>query len=493
MIFDDYVAHDALGLAALVASGQVSAEQLLQAAIRRADEVDPRINAVVKRLDAHAHRETVAPRPGPFCGVPFLLKDLMADYGGETTSGGCRLLADFVPTQDSELVRRYRAAGLIVFGKTNTPEFGLTPFTEPLLFGPTRNPWNLDHTPGGSSGGSGAAVAAGIVPMASGGDGGGSIRIPASCNGLVGLKPSRGLTPSGPDRGESWWGFSAEHVLTRSVRDCAAALDATAGPDAGCPYFTSPAPGYLQALSEAPPRLRIAFSSKPLVGRTMHPECVRGLEHTVQLLLSLGHEVEEAAPVVEREAFIQAFVVMLAAETAGYLAYIARNLGRALDRGKIEPATLALARIGRAVSGEDVTLARYFFASLTRRIGRWFEHYDMLLTPTLGMPPFRIGALQADFIERLQLGLVNRLPIAGLIKSGTLLQQVAEKSMDWIPNTPVFNVTGQPSISLPLHWSDDGLPVGMMFTARLADDTRLLQLSAQLEQAQPWFGRRAPL
>lgn len=493
MNFEEYVRHDALGLAEQVANGQVTAAELLELAIARADATHPALNAVVRRMDATARREAASPRPGPFSGVPFLLKDLMADYAGEPLSGGCALLADHVPEHDSELVRRFRDAGLIIFGKTNTPEFGLTPFTEPRLFGPARNPWNLDRTPGGSSGGSGAAVAAGIVPMASGGDGGGSIRIPASCNGLVGFKPSRGLVPTGPDRGESWWGFASEHVLTRSVRDCAATLDATAGPDPGCPYFTAPAPGYLEALATPPGRLRIGFSAVPMVGRTMHAECVRGLERTVSLLRDLGHEVEEAAPAVAREPFIQSFVVMLAAETAGYLAYVERQLGRTPRANNVEPATLALARIGRVINGEDITLARYFFAALTRRIGQWFTGYDVLLTPTVSQPPFRIGALQPSLFERGQIELLNRLPIAGLIKSGRLLQQVAEKTLDWIPNTPVSNVTGQPSVSLPLHWSEDGLPVGLMFTARLADDARLLQLAAQLEQAQPWFHRRPPL
>lgn len=493
MKFEEYVRHDALGLAALVAQGQVSAGELLDTAIARADVVDPRLRAIVRRLDHRARADIAAGvGTGTFAGVPFLIKDLMADYGGEPISSGCRFLADYRPTEDSALVARYRRAGLVVFGKTNTPEFGLTPFTEPALFGPTHNPWKLTHTPGGSSGGAGAAVASGIVPMAGGGDGGGSIRIPASCNGLVGLKPTRGLIPCGP-YGESWWGFATEHVLTRSVRDSAAALDATAGADPGCPYFTAPAPSYLDALAHPPGRLRIAFSARPLVGRKMDLECRRGLDATVKLLESLGHELVEAAPEVPRDEFLQSFVIMLCGEVSSILAGAARALNRPFDPRMVEPGTLALARIGQAVSAEDVGLARLFFGGLTRAIGRWFEDYDVLLTPTLGRPPFRIGALQPNLLEQAQLAVVNHLPIARVIKSGRLLTDVAAKTFDWIPNTPVFNVTGQPSISLPLHWSRDGLPVGMMFTARFADDARLLQLSAQLEAAQPWFDRRPPL
>ncbi|MCC2657203.1 MAG: hypothetical protein K0Q76_2311 [Panacagrimonas sp.] len=494
MKFDDYVRHDAMGLADLVARNEVSAAELLDAAIARADAVNPAINAIVRRLDGRARdRIGAEDLAGPFAGVPFLIKDLTAEFGGEPISSGSRFLADYVPAHDSELVRRYKAAGLVIFGKTNTPEFGLTPFTESRLFGPARNPWNPQRTPGGSSGGAGAAVAAGIVPMANGGDGGGSIRIPASCNGLVGLKPSRGLVPFGPNAGESWWGFTAEHVITRSVRDSAAALDATAGPDAGCPYFTTPDASYLSAIAEPPRRLRIAFTARPLAGRSMDPECGEGLARTVRLLQDLGHELIESAPPVSREEFTHAFTTMLCGETAATLSGAARDLKRPFDRDLVEPATLALARIGRAVTAEEAALARQYFGRLTRRIGHWFADYDVLLTPTLGRPPFPIGTLQPDGFERAQLALINRLPIAGLIKSGPMLMKFAEKTFDWIPNTPVFNATGQPSISLPLHMSRDGLPVGMMFTAPLAQDARLLQLAAQLEQAQPWFDRRPDL
>lgn len=491
MKFDEYRQYDALGLAELVQRKEVTPAELLDVAIARADAVNPKINAVIHRFDNRARAQIAGGLQGPFAGVPFLLKDLAANYAGEPIRSGSRFLADYVPTYDSELVRRYKAAGLVMFGKTNTPELGITPFTEPKLTGPTLNPWNTSLTAGGSSGGAAAAVAAGIVPMASGGDGGGSIRIPASCTGLVGLKPSRGLIPCGPDYGDAWWGFATEHVLTRSVRDTAAALDATAGPDIGCPYYLAPDSSYLGALSAQPAkkRLRIAFSDRPLVGRYMDPECREGLKRTVQLLQDLGHELVESAPTISREEFQQAFVIMLAGEIAAVLKLAARYMGRPINRGEVEPATLALARLGQALNAEEVGIARQYFGRLTRTIGHWFADYDVLLTPTLARPPFPTATLQATLPEQIQLAVFNNLPIAGLVKSGSLLQKFVEKSFDWIPNTPVFNATGQPSISLPLHWSADGLPVGMMFTAPLGHDALLLQLSAQLEQAQPWFNR----
>lgn len=487
----EYEKHDGLGLAARVRAREVSAAELLETAIARAEALNPKLNAIVRPLYAQARAAAQGALSGPFAGVPFLIKDLMADYGGEPISSGSRFLKDYVPAQDSELVRRYKAAGLLIFGKTNTPELGLTPYTEPALFGPARNPWNLDHTPGGSSGGSGAAVAAGIVPLANGGDGGGSIRIPSSCCGLVGLKPTRGRIPTGPLRGDVWYGAATEHVLTRSVRDSAAMLDATGGPDAGAPNFSPlPAQSFLSQLSAPPRKLRIAFSTQSMLGRHMHAECVSGVTATAQLLRDLGHEVLEAAPPFSREAFTRAFVTLLCCETAADYAAAAHALGRRFDPAQVEPGTEALRRLGRAMSGEDVGVALRTLAQITRGIGQWFEHYDVLLQPTLGRPPFRIGDLQPRGGEALQLWLINHLPLAGLIKSSDLLLQFAEKSFEWIPNTPVFNVTGQPSISLPLHWSADGLPVGMMFTGRFGEDALLLQLSAQLEQARPWAAKR---
>lgn len=492
--FEDYRKYDALGLAELVRTGQVTAAELLECAIARAAQVNPKLNAIVRLFPDKARARSQENLQGPFAGVPFLLKDLINEYAGEITSQGSRFFQDYVPQQDSELVARYKKAGLVIFGKTNTPELGLTPWTESQLLGPARNPWNTDHTPGGSSGGAAAAIAAGIVPMANGGDGGGSIRVPAACCGLVGFKPTRGRIPTGPMRGDLWQGSATEHVLSRTVRDTAAALDATGGIEPGGPYQTPPpTQSYLEQIKTPPRKLRIAFSGKPMMGTVMHTECITGMEATAKLLTDLGHEVVEAAPPLPREEFVVAFGRMIAMETAGDFAMACKMLGVRYDKSRVEPNTEALRRIGCAMTGEEAGMASRTLAYCTREIGRWFESYDVLLQPTLGMPPFRIGDMTPGALESLQLWLVNHLPIAGIAKSPKLMLDVARKTFDWMTNTGPYNVTGQPSISLPLHWSADGLPVGMMLTSRFAEDGLLLQLAAQIEQARPWFNRHPGL
>lgn len=485
---------DALTLARLVRERAVSPGELLDGAIAAMQRLNPQLNAVIRPLLDEARHSLDAGVPaGPFAGVPYLIKDLLSDYAGVPTSSGSRFTADYTPQRDAELVARSKAAGLVIFGKTNTPEFGLTPFTEPALFGPTHNPWNLAHTPGGSSGGSGAAVAAGVVPMAGGGDGGGSIRIPASCCGLVGLKPSRGRNPTGPDRGDIWFGAVAEHPLTRSVRDTAAALDALSGPDVGAPrHAPKPDTAFLASLDTPVRKLRVAMTTRPMLAEHMDRECVRGAEATAKLLESLGHDVEIAHPPIDRDAFVQAFLVLLIAETAADIAEYTDKLGRAPRRGELEPATAALVRLGAVHTAGELTRAVRELQAQTRRLAAWMADYDVLLTPTLAEPPFKIGAYQPSRTDRLAMTALNHLPLASVAKRGGLIAQMAADIFRFIPNTPVANVTGEPSISLPLHWTADGLPVGMMFTAPLGDEITLLQLARQLEQAQPWADRRPP-
>ncbi|MEO8123072.1 MAG: amidase [Burkholderiales bacterium] len=349
--FEDYVRHDGLGLAALVKSGEVSPAELLETAIAHIEAHNPALNAVIRtRYDAVRAEATQVDRTAPFAGVPFLVKDLVATIGGEPTGNGNRLLASLPMPHDSELVRRFRAAGVLIAGRSNTPEFGLTPYTEPRAFGPTRNPWSAAHSPGGSSGGSAAAIASGMVPLASGGDGGGSIRIPASCCGLFGLKPSRGLTPTGPDFGELWHGFAIEHVLSRSVRDSAAMLDATAGADAGAPYAApARARPYLDEAGIEPGRLRIAFTREPLFGQGLvHADCIAALEGAARLLESLGHHVEEAAPVLDHDACAIAFATVIAGETRAEIVHVARLMQRRPRARDFEPATYTLGLMGRA-------------------------------------------------------------------------------------------------------------------------------------------------
>ena len=493
--FADYVRHDGLGLAALVRRGEVSAGELLETALARIDAVDPKLNAVIRRRDAKARAEAAGiDRAAPFAGVPFLVKDLIATLAGEPTGSGTRLLADIAMPRDSELVRRFRAGGVQIAGRTNTPEFGLTPYTEPLTCGPTHNPWSLAHSPGGSSGGSAAAVAAGMVPLASGGDGGGSIRIPASCCGLFGLKPSRGLTPSGPNFGELWHGFAIEHVLTRSVRDSAAMLDATAGADGGAPYaaphFERP---LLQEVGVEPGRLRIAFTREPLFGHgAVHADCIAALDATTRLLESLGHEVEEAAPTLDRDACALAFATVIAGETRAEIEQIARMMKRKPRARDFEPATYVLGLMGRATSAPGYVVAVRTLQLTARALAPFFERHDVLLTPTLAAPPIVTGALQPTRAEQRQMALINALNAGWLLEAGGIIEREAAKMFEYIPFTPLFNVTGQPAMSVPLHWNAAGLPIGLQFVGRLGADATLIRLAAQLELAQPWFDRRPP-
>jgi len=489
--FTEYHQFDAVGLAELVRRREVTPLELVEEAIRRIERLNPALNAVIHRMDEQARAAASGPLPGgPFHGVPFLIKDLVALVKGEPMRAGSRFLAGFVADHDTELVARYRRAGLVIAGKTSTPEFGLTPFTEPELFGPTHNPWNLKRIAGGSSGGSGAAVAAGMVPAAGGGAGGGSIRIPASCCGLFGLKPTRGRTPVGPDRGEIWQGCVVEHVLTRTVRDSAALLDATHGADLGAPYV-APAPErpFLEEVGTPPGVLRIAWTTRPMLGTTVHGDCVAAVERTVELLRELGHQVSEAAPRLDGRAFARDFMVMVAGELRADIEEVAALLHRRPGPADFEPTTWALGLLGRAVRGSE-------FAGATRRLmtagralaGFWREH-DVLLTPTLASPPPPTGSLQPTRRERLLLEVMGRLHAGGVLKLFGALEEAAAKAFEFTPWTPVSNVTGQPAMSVPLEWNEDGLPIGLHFVGRFGDEATLLRLAGQLEQARPWKDR----
>lgn len=486
----EYLAHDALGLAALVRDGHVSAEELLETALERMHALNPRLNAVVRLMESEA-RTAAASRPGgPFGGVPFLAKDLMTWYRGHPTGSGSRALQDFPAPHDSEMARRIRSAGLVVFGKTNTPEFGLVPFTEPEVHGPCRNPWDPERTPGGSSGGSGAAVAAGIVPMASGGDGGGSIRIPASCCGLFGLKPTRGRMPTGPDFGLLWRGAVVEHVLTRSVRDSAAMLDATHGPDAGAPFEIAPPRGpWLDEVGRDPGRLRIGFTTRPLLRADVHPDCVDAVRDAADLLEGLGHEVEEAAPDVDGDAFTKAFLTMVAAELGADLELAGRLTGRRVERGAVEPPTWALSLLSDAFSAREYAGALRTLEGAGRSVGPFFERYDLLLTPTLASPPPPIGAMAPTAGEERLLRVLGAFGSGRLVRAAGLLDEVAKDAFAFIPWTPVFNVTGNPAMSVPLSWNDAELPVGVHLVGRFGAEDVLFRLAGQLEVARPWKER----
>lgn len=490
----EYPKYDGLGLAGLVRDREVSAIELVEEAIQRIEAHNPKLNAIVAKTYDAARDAARKPLPdGAFAGVPFLVKDLMATVAGVPTSNGNRLLKDIPATVDSEIVRRWKKAGIIILGKTNTPEFGLTPYTEPEIFGAAHNPWGLALTPGGSSGGSGAAVAARIVPLASGGDGGGSIRIPASACGIFGLKPTRGRTPTGPEMGESWHGFAIEHVLTRSVRDSAAMLDATQGADIGAPYYAPHREGsFLREVTTNPGKLRIAFTAQPMLGKNVHADVLQGLEDTVSLLKDLGHEVIEGAPQFDGEAFSLAFLTILAVELRADIEEAARTAGKRVSVNDFDPSTFGLGMLGKALSGCDYAAAVRYLQVSARRIAYFFEGCDVLLTPTLSQPPVKIGALQPSAGEKFLVKLIGNLNAGGLLKHMGVIKRLAAQTFDFTPWTPVFNVTGQPAMSVPLCWNSAGLPIGMHFVGKFGDEAALFRLAGQLEQARPWKDRVPP-
>ena len=483
----EYGEHDAVGLADLVARGEVTAAELLDAARARAAEVNPTLNAIVREVDPPAAGD------GPFAGVPFLIKDLHQDLAGEPTSGGSRSLAAVRPAENATVVQRWIDAGLVIFGKTNTPEFGAKGITEPDQWGACRNPWNTEHSPGGSSGGTAAAVAAGVVPVAGASDGGGSIRIPASACGLFGLKPSRGLIPSGPAIGEALGGTATDGVISRSVRDSAAMLDVLAGPVDYAPYGAafSPTP-YADEVGQDPGRLRIAVCTASAINASPHPEALAAARTAGELLAELGHEVVELdrAP-VDDAALAKDFLTTWFA----YCAFSVDEAKRASgcgDKG-FEDDTLVMAALGRAT--DPVVLMRAIEDRHTyiRQLAAFHADYDLLVTPTTATPPPRIGAFDlAPALRRVQRGLV-RARSAGVLRFTPIVDQMISENLGWVPYTQLANLTGRPAMSVPLHWTPDGLPIGTQLVGRLGSDGLLLRVAAQLEQARPWADRRPPI
>ncbi len=496
-LFPDYEQHDATSLAHLVASGELRASELVETAAERIERRNHTINAVVsRRIEAAlASVDDSPPPPGPFGGVPFLIKDLISETGEPFTMGSV-FFRDFIGVVTPEVIHRFRRAGLISLGRTNTPEFGLLPTTEPRLFGPTRNPWDLDHSPGGSSGGAAAAVAAGIVPMAHASDGGGSIRIPTSACGLFGMKPSRGRVPLYPPATADF--VSTSFCVSRSVRDSAGLLDEVAGHLPGA-RFTPPSPpiSYREAAAEDPARLRIAFTVHDFNGEPVHPDCAAAVSNTVSLLEALGHDVEEAAPKLDgaliADAFLQWWKAM---PQAGFLLILQeverRTGGKALRRILGDARTMkAIARLDKRRSGRDgfepftwtlveralqmtpgdLLLATNDLQQSSYELGRFLGEYDVLLTPTLGQPPKRIGELDQT----------------------TPFEQFEEELGRYVPFTPIPNFAGVPAMSVPLAWNEEGLPIGSHFIGRHGEEHVLFSLAGQLERAHPWFGRRPPV
>ena len=466
---------DATAQAELVRKKEIKPIELVEGAIERIERLNPELNAVVTPLYDHAREAVEGGLPdGPFTGVPFVIKDLGATYGGVRQTSGTAFTKDFVPPHDSELVVRQKKAGLVFIGKTNTPEIGILPTTESHLLGPCKNPWNTDHSTGGSSGGSAAAVASGMVPFAHANDGGGSIRIPASCCGLFGLKPTRARNSLGPDLGEMMCGFVAEHCVSRSVRDSATLLDATAGPLLGDPYWPPPRERpYIEEVGVDPGKLRIAVMIDSPMGGEVHKDCVSAVRDVAKLCEDLGHEVADAAPEVNAEMVNQAFMAIFSAGGAGtFVEGMAMQTGKTPTPDQFEPLTWALYEMGREVKATDYILSLLFLQQVSRQIALFMVDYDVILTPTLSMPPAPLGWMDSPPDD----------PLRGLMRAA-----------EYVPFTPICNFTGQPAMSMPLVWNEDGLPIGTHFIGRFGDEATLFRLAAQLETARPWAGKRPPV
>ncbi len=492
MKFPEYLACDATQLAAHVARREVTADELLALALAQQQRVHPRINAICRSMETEARAQLAGPPlAGPFAGVPFLLKDGVQDIAGLPTGYGSAGMRHIVPAATAHLVRRYLDAGLVVFGKTNLPEFALKAVTDSRVNGRTNNPWNLAHTPGGSSGGAAAAIAAGIVPMAAGSDGGGSIRIPAACCGLFGLRPSRGRVSCGPGLGEAWFGASSEGVLSRSVRDTARALDVIAGAEPGDAFtIAPPAVPYVDAMQRPPRRLRIGFTTTSPLGTAVHPEAVAAVADAAQLLAALGHDVEEAAPDIDGPLLARCYLHIYFAQVP---AAMARAFAAGARRGEFEPLTRIIETLGKATSARTLTDHLALWNQHARALAAFHQRHDLLLTPTLAHPPIRHGQGDPPPAQQRALDLLDRTGVLGLLARAGLLASTVDKiatdSLQYVPFTQLANLTGTPAMSVPLHWTADGLPLGVQFIAPFGQEDLLLQLAAQLEQARPWFGR----
>jgi amidase len=493
-VIPEYADHDALGLADLVRRKEVAPVDLVDSAVARIEKHNPRINAVILDLFDQAREAARHELPdGPFRGVPFLLKDILAAYPGVAMQAGSRFYAGWKPQDSSLLVERFVRAGVIVVGKTNTPEFALMPVTEPEAFGPTRNPWNPMLTAGGSSGGSAAAVAARMVPMASGGDGGGSIRMPASCCGIFGLKPTRGRTPAGPHEASVWEGFSVEHVLTRSVRDSAAMLDATAGPAVGEPFWSPPPKRpFLDEVVTEPGKLRVAFSRTSPLCREIHADCLAALDDAVSLLRDLGHELIEAVPDLDGTEWRRTSMVMMSGICAADVRDAERRTGKKAHRGGFDRGTWVTRAVGESFTAGDYAESVRAQLRLARQVASFVSGYDVWLTPTLGKPPLEIGALYAKGVEARIEETIARLQLGGLARRSGKLEEFGDRVFAFMPFTMLVNGAGLPSMSVPLHWNRDDVPIGVMLTGAFADEATLLRLAGQLERARPWADRKPP-
>lgn len=473
-LFSEYSNYDGLGLAELVRKGEVTPRELADTALDALERLNPKLNALTYLMADYAEKIISEGLPqGPYTGVPFLAKDLISSYAGYPTNCGSRFYKGWTRDFNSELINRFIRAGLVTIGRTNTPENGISATCEPVANGPSHNPWNLEHITGGSSGGSAAAVAAGIVPVAHGGDGGGSIRMPSACCGTFGLKPTRGRNPLGPDHYELWHGMIVEGAITRTVRDSAALLGCTAGPDVGAPYWAQPPERpFLEEVGRDPGNLRVAFSAEAPGGEPVDDECKKAVADAAKLMEDLGHHVEEAAPVWDVAEWGEAFMAILMSNECMFLQDGAEKFGRTPSRENLEMVNLFLLDQGKDIKAVDLLRSLAVKNRVTRQIAGFFETWDIMISPVLAGPPLKIGMLSTD-LDDIE-GMMGRL-------------------LSYMPFTSMYNVTGQPAMSVPLYWTPDGLPVGVQFAARYANESLLYRLAGQLEQARPWIDKRPPV
>jgi amidase len=491
IIFPEYESFDGLGLANLVQKKVLSPQEILDAAISRVELYNPKLNAVIYKMYDLARDKIKQGLPeGPFRGVPLLLKDLLADYKGVPINFGSRYAFNnkWVSPVTSELVNRFLQSGMVVFGKTNVPEFGLSPVTEPELFGPTHNPWNLDYASGGSSGGAAVAVAAGILPIAHGGDGGGSLRIPAAYNGVFGFKPSRGRTPTGPLNMKVWQGMVTEHALTRSVRDSAALLDVLSGPELGSQISLPKSDiSFLKQLDQPIKSLRIGLIHKPFFAAEVTQEYIEAVEQAGKLCEKLGHKVELARFDVTEEV-ANAFLLMMIAETASGAKDLMAAIGRKPKSNELEKITATMCHAGDEFSAADYANALHIIDKVGLRLAGFFQKYDVMLTPTMPFPAPKIGGYKPTRNEEWGIKLLRYLPYGSTLRH--LVEKASAKNFSFMSFTALFNMGGQPAMSVPLYWDKKGMPIGIQFAANWKQDGLLLQLAHQLEQAQPWADKR---
>ncbi|WP_216827662.1 amidase [Alkalihalobacterium elongatum] len=487
---DFYKSYDALGLAELVKSKQVQPKELLEQAIQVIEQQNPHLNAVIHKMYEQAEKMIETKElTGRFAGVPMLLKDITQEIEGEPITSGSKSLQSYRAKKDSEFVRRVRNTGAVFLGVTNTPEFALMGITEPTHYGPTRNPWNLDFTPGGSSGGSGAAVAAGMVPIAGANDGGGSIRIPGAYCGLFGLKPTRGRTPAGPTLGRQWQGASSDHVLTKSVRDSAAMLDEIHGIEKGGAFQAPPYEGsYLQCVTLPFDKvLKIAFTTESPLGTDVHQECKEAVLRTVKQLEKLGHRIEEKRAPVDGKKIATSYLTMYFGEVAATITSLEDVLGRKAKSSDVEPQTWLLGLLGRTTTAEEFVLSMREWDRAAFAMETFHESYDLYITPTTAFPPAKIGELEPKPMEKLLINAIGTIGLGGLLKKTGIVDQIAEQSLMRTPFTQLANLTGQPAMTVPMHKTKDGLPCGVQFMAARGREDLLYQLAGELEQTEMWI------